>query len=273
MAKNKSLLVKLQVRILTMKVYNMTRNLKMKAYRLSYNMTTKVYKLSYNFTMKAYRLSYNMTMKVYNLTYNFTMKALNMSRTHPWTRRCYNQTVHFFNLTRKFVKEFNFTKVVNLTKTYIPVALKMSREWCTIGFSSSRNFTVRVAGIVWSVPRDIFNSSSLKEALAKAKIHSMIVYNETLRLYREIYTIAMRKYRELYIRSVKLYGKISKHETVLKSISQARDYFSHSKKIMKMRMRHLRYVKRYWGQRIAHKMNRMSTLLNPINWIPPFNSK
>ena len=59
----------------------------------------------------------------------------------------------------------------------------------------------------------------------------------------------------------------------MECINKARSYFHHTKHIVKMRVRNFHRAKGHLQKRVNHHINRVTHLLNPINWIPPFNSK
>lgn len=227
----------------------MALNISRQTIRMVYNCTTKKYlPMALNFSRQAIGMVYNCTTKRY------LPMALNLSR-------------------QAMTMVYNSTMI----KEYIPMALNVSRQWCSFGFNATRNFTVQVYEVALNVTLDICNSTSLPQAWSKARNYSGIAFNQTmkicLKLYRGVYNVTLQRCAELRNYSLALYKKIREHETTVKFMTDASSYLEHSKKMMKMRVRNLHGAKRYMQKRINHQVSRMSHLLNPINWIPPFNSK
>lgn len=227
----------------------MALNISRQTIRMAYNYTTNKYlPMALNFSRHAVGMVYNCTTKRY-----FPM-ALNFSR-HAMTM-VYNST---------------------MIKEYIPMALNVSRQWCSFGFNATRNFTVQVYEVALNVTLDICNSTSLPQAWSKARNYSRIAFNQTmkicLKLYHGVYNVTLERCAQLRNYSIALYKTIREHETTVKYMNHARSYVEHSKKMIDTRVRNLHGAKRYMQKRINHQVSRMSHLLNPINWIPPFNSK
>lgn len=227
----------------------MALNISRQTIRMAYNYTTNKYlPMALNFSRHAVGMVYNCTTKRY-----FPM-ALNFSR-HAMTM-VYNST---------------------MIKEYIPMALNVSRQWCSFGFNATRNFTVQVYEVALNVTLDICNSTSLPQAWSKARNYSRIAFNQTmkicLKLYRGVYNVTLERCAQLRNYSIALYKTIREHETTVKYMNHARSYVEHSKKMIDTRVRNLHGAKRYMQKRINHQVSRMSHLLNPVNWIPPFNSK
>jgi len=290
--------------------YNTTRNYTMVVSKIAWNVTVDLYNSASprhallkarNYTIKVY----NMTMKELQVLYkkhqpkiekvkayievqkvkiiaksrialnkarNVSMQLLIMTKNNPMIQDYVNSTIHFINVTRVFINKINVTKIANLTKHFMPIAFNMTKDMCVVGVNSAKNFTVGVAKLTWNITIDIYNSTSLKEALLKAKNHSALAYNETIRLYRILYNKTMVKYAEVNKTAHALYTQIYKHRITQKSMSHVRQYYGHSRKMIESRGRHMHHLKKYWGRRIAHKVHHMKNILNPMNWLPPFNS-
>lgn len=291
--------------------YNVTRNYTMKLTNIAWNVTADLYNSTSprhallkakNYTLRVYQKTiqhYQILMKkhqpkIENLkafinkqkaiivlrsqiviikARNVSMKLLNMTKDHPLVQDYVNSTIHFINVTRTFINKINVTKIANMTIRYAPLALNMTKDMCKVGFYSTKNFTINVAKLAFNVSIDIFNSTNLRQALLKAKNHSSKAYNETLKLYRILYKQIMAKYANVDKTARALYHKIYKHKITQKSLGHAQRYYSHSMEMIKSRARHFNHIKKYWRHRIAHKVHHMKNLLNPLNWIPPFNSK
>jgi len=209
---------------------------------------------------------------VFSKVHNMSMKWLNMTKNNPMVQDYVNTTIHFINVTGTFIKKINLTKIVNMTERYVPVAINMTKDLCKAGIYSVKTFTVQVGKLTLNITLDIYNSSNLTEALMKAKLHSAGAYNQTKELYRILYKQIMAKYAHVNKTARALYGKIFNHHITQKSLGHAREYYGHSKKMIESRARHIHHVKKYWRHRIAHKVHHLKNMLNPMNWIPPFNS-
>lgn len=291
--------------------YNTTRNYTMVVTNIAWNITVDLYNSTSpqhvllkarNYTIKAYNMTVKELQALYkknqpkiekikayievqkgmiiaksqvalNKARNVSMQLLIMTKNNPMVQDYVNSTIHFINVTRAFLNKINVTKIANMTKHYVPVAFNMTRDMCVVGVYSAKNFTVGVAKLTWNITIDIYNSTSLQEALLKAKNHSAKAYNETLRLYRILYNKTMAKYAEVNKTARALYVQIYKHRITQKSLSHARHYYGHSMKMIESRGRHMHHLKSYWRHRIAHKAHYLKKMFNPMNWIPPFNSK
>ena len=269
-----------------------------------------------NFTVMVYNLTMNVSMDVYNSSSllealekvrNYSIKALNA--TEKLYQALQKKLVYSkIRLEKYFPVVFNYSKIAlnktlelyqKLNKTmlenYVPVALSLSRQWYTTGLNATRNFTVMVYKLTMNVSMDVYNSSSLLEALEKVKNYSIKALNATEKLYQalqkkvvmkyaelcnltvinylEIYNRTLNRYAEMYNNCMQLYRRIAEHETTLRYMNHAQNYLEHARKMFKNRARQLQTINRYWQKRINHKVSQISRVLNPATWIPPFNSK
>lgn len=206
-------------------------------------------------------------------TRNIAMKLYSMTRNNTMAREYLDTTIHFFNVTRDFVGKLNMTKIAKMAKIYGPKAFNMTREMCKIGVSAARKYTNEAASLAWSISADVYNSTCLREALLKARVHSIKAYQETLKLYRILYNETMIKYRQLNKTLHTFYKNIVEHNLTKEYMGHARKYYGHSMKIVSSRARHFHHLKKYWHRRLAHQLNHLKNRLNPGQWIPPFNSK
>ena len=121
------------------------------------------------------------------------------------------------------------------------------------------------------------NSSSLPELFGKVRNYSRIAFNQTVRmcleLYGEAYNLTSQRYAELKNYTLTLYKAIIQHETTVLYLNHAHKYLYYTRKMITTHVRNLHGAKRYWQKRMSHQVSQMSYSLNPINWIPPFNSK
>ena len=170
-----------------------------------------------------------------------------------------------------------YIKGVEVTKKYLPMAYNLSRRWCGAGFNTTRSFVLQVYRNAVNATLDICQSENLPQALVKFRNYSIGVFDQTVelcqRFYRQLYNTTLEKYRDVYSQSLALYRKIAYHEITVECINRARSYFHYSKHIVKMRVRNFHRAKGHLQKRVNHHINRVTHLLNPINWIPPFNSK
>ncbi|KAK3755617.1 hypothetical protein QZH41_017617, partial [Actinostola sp. cb2023] len=201
-----------------------------------------------------------------------SMQLLNMTKNHPIVKQYMNSTMHFINVSRNFIDKINFTKIAKMTKYYAPQAFNITKDMCRVGMRSAKIFTIQVAKMAWNISTDIYNSTCIREALMKARNHSTKAYIETAKLYRILYTKTMEKYARLNKTARALYETIYNHNLTQKCMHHARRYYGHSMRMLESRARHFNHIKKYWHHRIAHKLNHVKNVLNPIYWIPPFNS-
>ena len=117
------------------------------------------------------------------------------------------------------------------------------------------------------------NSSNLKMAYLKALNYSMRVHNETLKLYRQLRNQTLIKYHQLNRQSLVMIDRVRKHELTMKYQKLGYDYYGHSVRMLQGRVHHIVHINRQLKHRIHHAINKVSRLLNPLRWIPPFESK
>ena len=283
---------------------NATRNFTVRAYRVVVNVTLDIYNSScaieaFHKTRNYSKIAFNATMKLCQVAVvkarNFSTIAMNktLALYKNYSAIAFNKTIALyknysaivFNKTITYyhvlVRVYNKTALViyntTLVKKYLPMAFNSSRQWCSAGFNVTRNFTLRAYKFAVNVTLDICHSNNLPQALRKLRNYSMSAFNQTVtfcrKIYRQMYNATLQKYRELKNQSLALYREIAYHDMTVKCISKARNYFDHTKRIVKMRVRNLHRAKGHLQKRINHHVNRISHLLNPVNWIPPFNSK
>lgn len=280
-------------RVYTMKVANVAWNISVDIYNSTSPrhalMKVRNYTIkAFNQTMKHYRMVAGKTMIKYSemkqtvarhqvaaawRTRNIVIKLYRMTMNNTIAQEYLNSTVHFFNITRNFVSKLNITKIAKMAKTYAPRAFNMTRDMCKLGVSVARNFTMKAANLAWNISADVYNSTCLKEALLKARNHSLKAYNETVKLYRILYKETMIKYRQLNKTLHTLYKNILEHNLTKEYLGHARKYYGHSMKIISSRVRHFHHLKKYWHRRLSHQLNHLKNRLTPSQWIPPFNSK
>jgi hypothetical protein len=284
--------------------FNATRTYTMKVANIAWNISADIYNSTcprhalmkarnytikaFNETMKHCRTLYGKTVIKYSEVKRavagqqvvvlrnariLTMKLFNMTKNNPIAQQYLNSTIHLFNITRKFIGKVNFTKIAKLAKTFIPKAFNITKDMCKVGASAARNFTIRVSNLAWNITADIYNSTCLKEALLKARNHSLQAYNETKKFYRILYNKTMIKYKEVNKTLLALYKDIIEHNLTQKYLHHARRYYGHSMEILQTRARHFHHLKKYWHRRISHKLNHIKNVVSPSYWIPPFNSK
>ena len=94
--------------------------------------------------------------QVYPKVHNIMMIVYNASKRCPFLEEVGYATVHYYNITKNFAKQFNFTRMVNYTKnytrTYLPVAVNVSRMYVQVGYNMSRRFAIKVSS--WNSQRD-----------------------------------------------------------------------------------------------------------------------
>ena len=289
-------------------VLNATRNFTVRAYKLVVNVTLDIYNSSclmeaYNKTRNYSKIAFNATVKLCEVALlrarNYSTIALNktlalyknysavaLNKTLKLYRealiKAKNYSMTVYNKTLKVCQRvYNKTALViyntTLVKKYIPMAFNFSRYWCSVGYNATRNFTLQAYNYAVNVTLDIYHSENLTQALFKFRNYSRNTYIQTVRfcrkLYRQVYNATLHRYSELCNQSVAFYKQIVYNEITVKCINKARSYLDLTKKMVKMRLRNLHRAKGHLQKRVNHQMNRMSHLLNPINWIPPFNSK
>ncbi|KAL9951489.1 hypothetical protein ACROYT_G044158 [Oculina patagonica] len=285
--------------------FNVTRNFTVQAFKVVENVTLDIYNSSclreaLGKTRNYSKIAFNETLKLYgkalNLTRNYTKIALNKTvklyrvallQARNYSMIALNKTIKLYQCLHN--KTLRIVYNTTIVKKYLPMALTVSRQtirmvynttlvkkYLPMAFNITRNYTVQVYKVVVNVTLDICNSTSLPQAWGKARNYSRIAFNQTmkicLKVYRKVYNVTSQRYTELRNYSLALYKTIRQHETTVKYLNHARTYLDHSKKIMKSRVRNLHGAKRYFEKRVNHHVSRISHLLNPLNWIPPFNS-
>ncbi|PFX28884.1 Apolipophorin [Stylophora pistillata] len=287
-----------------MKTYiPMALNLSRQCYGITKNFTVEVYEVAVNVTLDIYnstclveafgktknysRVAFNETLKLYSTALGHAVKysTIALNKTAKLYQEALAQTRNYsvsaLNKTMKiYQRVFNRTvqAIYNTTvmKKYLPIALNFTRHWCSVGFNMTRNFTAGVYGVVQNVTLDVCNSSSLPELYGKVRNYSRIAFDQTMRmcleLYGEAYNLTSQRYAELRNYTLTLYEAIIQHEKTVLYLNHAHRYLYHTKKMISTRVRSLHGAKRYWQKRMNHRVSQMSYALNPINWIPPFNS-
>ena len=288
-----------------MKTYiPMALNLSRQCYGITKNFTVEVYEVAVNVTLdiynstcllEAFGKTKNYSRVAFNETFKLCTKALGhavkystiaLNKTAKLYREAVAQTRNYSVVALKktiriYQRVYNSTvqAAYNTTvmKKYLPIALNFSRHWCSVGFSITRNFTAGVYEVVQNVTLDMCNSSSLPELFGKVRNYSRIAFNQTVRmcleLYGEAYNLTSQRYAELKNYTLTLYKAIIQHETTVLYLNHAHKYLYYTRKMITTHVRNLHGAKRYWQKRMSHQVSQMSYSLNPINWIPPFNSK
>ena len=279
---------------------NTTRNFTLKAYRLVVNVTLDIYNSSclgeaFNKTRNYSKMAFYTTVRLYKMAAikarNYSGMVLNktLGLYKNYSTIALNKTLELYGEVLIKVKNYSalnktialcrgvYIKGVEVTKKYLPMAYNLSRRWCGAGFNTTRSFVLQVYRNAVNATLDICQSENLPQALVKFRNYSIEVFDQTVelcqRFYRQLYNATLEKYRDVYSQSLALYRKIAYHEITVECINRARSYFHYSKHIVKMRVRNFHRAKGHLQKRVNHHINRVTHLLNPINWIPPFNSK
>ena len=277
-----------------------TRNFTLKAYRLVVNVTLDIYNSSclgeaFNKTRNYSKMAFNTTVRLYKIAAikarNYSGMVLNktLGLYKNYSTIALNKTLELYGEALIKVKNCSalnktiafchgvYIKGVEVTKNYFSMTYNLSRQWCGAGFNTTRSFVLQTYRSVVNATLDICQSENLPQALVKFRNYSIGVFDQTVelcqRFYRQLYNATLEKYRDVYSRSLALYREVSYHEITVECINRARSYFHHTKHIVKMRVRNFHRAKSHLQKRVNHHINRVTHLLNPINWIPPFNSK
>ena len=279
---------------------NTTRNFTLKAYRLVVNVTLDIYNSSclgeaFNKTRNYSKMAFNTTVRLYKMAAikarNYSGMVLNktLGLYKTYSTIALNKTLELYGEALIKVKNYSalnktiavcqgvYIKGVEVSKKYLPMAYNLSRQWCGAGFNTTRSFVLQVYRRAVNATLDICQSENLPQALVKFRNYSIGVFDQTVelcqRFYRQLYNATLEKYRDVYSQSLALYREIAYHEITVECINRARSYFHYTKHIVKMRVKNFHRAKGHLQKRVNHHINRVTHLLNPINWIPPFNSK
>ena len=267
-------------------VYDTTRNFTLRSFMVVVGATIDIYNSS------SFMEAYNKTSDYLSVTLNLTiLKAEDCSiAALEITRHLYGEVVMKVNNYSALVIKNTLTlcqRVYNETapllynsvvmKSYLPMALNFSRRCWTEGYGAVHDFTLGIYNSFFTAGLDIRDSSSLQQALMKFKSYCTNAVFKTMQfcrdLYYQIFDATVRSYNTLSMQSSALYNKIAEHETTVRCINGARTYIYNTKNMVKAQMKKMHRAKGHLHKRIGHEVNQMSRIMNPSNWIPPFNSK
>ena len=267
-----------------------------------------VFDTTCNFTLRSYKVVVETTldiynsscfMEAYNKTSDYLSVALNVTLLKAedcsiaaleLTRLLYGEVAMKVNNYSALVIKNTLTlcqRVYNETapllynsvvvKSYLPMALNFSRRCWIEGYGAVHDFTLGIYNSVFKAGLDIRDASSLQQALMKFRTYCADAVFKTMQfcrdLYYQIFHATVQSYNSLSMQSSALYNKIAEHETTVKYINGARTYIYNTKNMVNAQMKKMHRAKGNLHKRIGHKVNQMSRIMNPLNWIPPFNSK
>lgn len=127
--------------------------------------------------------------------------------------------------------------------------------------------------MAWNATLDIINSPNWKIAYERAREFSLRLRNETMKLYSQLRKQSVAKFDELRRRSLEMINRVRYHKTTLKYQKLTHDYYGHTLRLLHGRVNQVIHTQRQFKHRIHHTMNKITRLLNPLKWIPPFESK
>ena len=83
----------------------------------------------------------------------------------------------------------------------------------------------------------------------------------------------MIKFKQLSMKSLEMINGVAKHKATLKYLKLSEQYYGHSLRMFQGRAHQLLHTHRQLKHRIYHGVGKVTRLMNPFRWIPPFESK
>ncbi|XP_068726618.1 uncharacterized protein [Montipora capricornis] len=266
-------------------VLNAARNFTVQTYKTAVHATTDIYNSrslmeAYNKTSDYFTIALNSTL---SKTRYYSDAALNKARqlyreaaikTKNYSADVVKKTLRFCQRIYNETAPILYNSVV--VKKYLPMAVSFSRRCWNEGYGTIHNFTVGMYNYFFKVSLDIRDSNSLTQVMIKLRNYCANAFHRSVQfcrdLYYQLFDATVRSYNALSNQSVALYQKIANHEMTTRCINKTRNYFGQTKNMVKTQVKNIHRVKGHMQKRIGHKVDQMSSILNPLNWIPPFNS-
>ena len=267
-------------------VLNAARNFTVQTYKTAVHATTDIYNSrslmeAYNKTSDYFTIALNSTL---SKTRYYSDAALNKARqlyreaamkTKNYSADVVKKTLRFCQRIYNETAPILYNSVV--VKKYLPMAVSFSRRCWNEGYGTIHNFTMGMYNSFFKVSLDIRDSNSLTQVMIKLRNYCANAFHRSIQfcrdLYYQLFDATVRSYNALSNQSVALYQKIANHEMTTRCINKTRNYFGQTKNMVKTQVKNIHRAKGHMQKRIGHKVDQMSSILNPLNWIPPFNSK